>query len=399
MDQVLVEVLPNIQACNMYITLPAGAGDCENMTNNKMDCILKCENGNEMQLTLPRGTCLVPNSVAKMTQDAGIITLRLQIDERASLIGALSDDILGSTGMCYTTAELTNTMTNTVISAQCKWCEKCVYENVQFRRVLPLPSVDWDQASEGWFCHLHTDDKQKLKPASLQPGHDECFYTELFFLVDPLNLGGMSVECDGHSITCSQCKVSVGMKTAQSLKLWAHNLKWVKQSGDTVFSRSTNEIILSLFQNIDRDNCGVNCQLVLETSTMPKKYLYMVTMNTNQKLFISNVMQTNIDKTHPCESNGQTELSESGPPNYKRLRVEDKREVCLKKIYAVKVLYLLKEDEDSQTGAWVDDVNVHIIPCSDSFLQEVHALLQNFSCCLPDSIRIVGDMCLGYIIK
>ncbi|KAG7170293.1 E3 ubiquitin-protein ligase E3D-like isoform X2 [Homarus americanus] len=399
MPQVLFEVLPNILACNMYITLPPGAGYYQKMLVSKSDCTIELQDGETFVIKIPKGSYLVPNSATGIIQKENIITARAAISEMTSLISTLSGDILSTNITSSMDTELSSSMSDSLVSAHCKQCLKHLCTNIKFRRVLPLPSVDWDQASEGWFCHLHAEDGHKLKPASLQPEHDECFYTELFFLIHPRMMDFINAEHNGCTISCSGCKMILGEKTSQSIKLWAQNLSWLQDDGKIIYDRSISEILLSLFHNIDRDNFGVNCRLVLQPLTMAKKYLYMVTMNTNQKLLVSDVPQCVSSETILKKSNKEKEGSQVNGAPTKKLRVASEKEICLKKVYAIKLLYLVKEDEDEQTGEWVDDVNVHIIPCSNSFFQEVKCILENSSHCLPDNIRAIENMSLGYIIK
>ncbi|XP_071524932.1 E3 ubiquitin-protein ligase E3D-like [Panulirus ornatus] len=399
MYQVLVEVLPNILACNMYIKVPDNAGRCWNMLVSQSECIIELQNGMEILIKIPRGTSLVPNRIRGVIQEANIITARAQIDERTSLISVLSGDILSDTSTGCLNTQLSNAMEKSLVSAFCKQCQKPLCWNVKFRRVLPLPSVDWDQASEGWFCHLHADDSSKLKPPSLQPAPDECFYTELFFLIHNSMMGSLNAVCDGNDIHCFGCKMPFGVKTNQSVKIWTHSIVWLQEHGEIIFNRNESEIMLSLFRNIDRDNFGVNCRIVLQVSTVPKKYLFMVTMNSNQKLLVSDASPFFTSETLLKGLNGQREGFHGDGAPAKRARMVDKKDVYLKKLYAVKLLYHVKEVEDIQTGEWFDDVHVHIIPCSNSFFQEVKSGLESSTRWLPESMRIIENMNVGYIVK
>ncbi|XP_069952418.1 E3 ubiquitin-protein ligase E3D-like [Cherax quadricarinatus] len=381
MSQVLVEVLPNIQACYMYITLPSNNVFYQKISVGQSECSIELQDGRVILLKMSKGTYLVPNSATGVTQAANILTVRVQISERTSLISSLSGDILSDSSTKFLDTLLNTSLSDTLVSAHCKKCPNCVFTKVKFRRVMPLPSVDWDHSSENWFCHLHGEHGQKLKPASLQPQHDECFYTELYFLMHNSMMECINAKCDDGMLKCSGCGTLLGENTDLLVKIWALNLKWLTQQGEVIYDRNSSEILLSLFHSIDKDNFGVNCQLVLEVQTVPKKYMYMVTMNTNQKLLVSDV--SNLTS---CE------------PVVQKLCLEDK-DISLKKIYAIKLLYLIKEGEDSQTGQWVDDIGVHIIPCSSLFFHEVKTMLENSTYFLPDNVKVIENMNIGYIVK
>ncbi|KAK3881171.1 hypothetical protein Pcinc_014376 [Petrolisthes cinctipes] len=159
------------------------------------------------------------------------------MDKQASVISALAADILGDSSNCEENAAPSHTLVNTRLVAQCTKCKDKVLRDVEFSRVLPLPSVDWEQASEG-------------------------------------------MEVVGSKRMCKR------------------------------------------------------------------------------------------------------EL-----------------EIRLRCVYAVKLLYQVKEGEDEETGGWVDDVNVHIIPCSVSMLEEVRDKLITSTSYLPTNMKVIDDLSVGYIVK
>ncbi|MPC41311.1 hypothetical protein E2C01_034899 [Portunus trituberculatus] len=133
--------------------------------------------------------------------------------------------------------------------------------------------------------------------------------------------------------------------------------------------------------------------------TVPRRYLYMVTMNTNQKLLICeedlNLFHTGGNqKENQCKEN----LPEGGVAA-KRTRRSGQTEMKLQAVFGVKLLYVEKEGDDEESGEWADSVHVHLIPCSDSFFSGVKALLDTTNSCLPENIRHVEKMKVGYIIK
>ncbi|XP_063866624.1 E3 ubiquitin-protein ligase E3D-like [Scylla paramamosain] len=399
MPQVLMEVLPNIHVGNIYITLPETSESCRDVCVEKSRCVVQLQSDQEVCFNLPRGTCLKPDVVRSISQEGQVVTVRVQLDERTSLISTLASDLMNDSDL-QTVVPLSSTLCNTELLGHCKQCEQQVFECVRFQRVLPLPSVDWEQASEDWFCHIHKEDGEKLKPASLQPEEDECFYTELFFLLHPKLMEYMehAKPTCGPEINCAKCNTSLGVQLHQSVKMWTHNLVWRRERGNIVHSTDISAIMLMLFQNIDKDNFGVNCRLVLQLPTVPRRYLYMVTMNTNQKLLIceedSKLFHTGgNEKENQCKENRPESVAT------KRARRSGQTEMKLQAVFGVKLLYVEKEGDDEESGEWADSVHVHLIPCSDSFFTGVKALLDTTNNCLPENIRHVEKMKVGYIIK
>ncbi|XP_068248954.1 E3 ubiquitin-protein ligase E3D-like [Palaemon carinicauda] len=389
MLQVLAEILPNIKVCNIYI-ISANGERCEKVDICKSECILEFEDKPTVTISLPRGTYLVPDVITDINQNGDTLFIRASLDENCSLISTLSAELGSNAGNFCINEPLHDIMIGKCISGHCKKCHHAFQKDVTFRRVLPLPSVDWDHSSEGWFCHVHGEESKNLKPASLVPNHDECFYSELFFLLNSSALDSMNVyhndEDDGNDLKCSNCRDSLGEKGTSTLKLWTHSVKWIHSNDTVLFSKSIESILDSLFENIDKDNFGVNCRLVLSTG-MPKVYLFMVTMNTNQKLLLS-------------ESHSDDDLLED--PEFsqgKRSRSGNDTDVNLRKRFAIKLLYKIKEDDDDESGSWQDDVNVHILPCSSSFFTDVRSLLESSSMYLPLEMRTFQNMKVGYVMK
>lgn len=333
-----------------------------------------------------------------ISHEEEVITVRVKLDEKTSLINTLAADLMSDT-LSESTPPST-TLSDTLLSGQCKACKQQVFEPVKLGKVLPLPSVDWEQASEGWFCHIHKEDGQRLKPTSLHPGQDECFYTELFFLFNHsvLKHTKLANPVDRQQINCAKCNLSLGVLVHQSAKLWTHNLVLKNEDEGVVFSTDVSTIMLALFRNLEKDNFGVNCRLVLHLQTLPKKYLYMVTMNINQKLLISK----DSELLHLGMSEQERQLETDFPTEcvaVKRARESSQSEVWLQSVFGVKLLFAVKEGDDAETGEWADSVHVHLIPCSDSFFKEVKAILEASNSCLPKNIRFIENMKVGYIIK
>lgn len=380
MAAVLVEVLPNLKICNFYIGFPGDVGRPSSVIIKSKECIVKLNHGQNLIFKTPKGIEFDSEVIDKPSQDGNTLIVRTRLNDKSSLL-ALVRGNLGDALVGLTSAEpLSDSMVGSIVSAQCQNCHKEICSNITFRRVLPLPSLDWDAASEGWFCHLHGDHKNTLKPKSLLPGTDECFYTELFFSVHKDVLKYFHVEKYSDRICCLNCKAPLGdINLLDNLKMWSHSITWTKD-GQMIHNKKVNDILVDLFQNINKDNFGVNCRLVLECcSSETKKYLYMITMNTNMQLMVP-------------KSDEDLDISLCEGDN-------DNVNISLKKMYAVKLLYMLKDEADAQTGEWADDVHVSILQCNQAFFDNAFALLEMSSSAMPSETRNIDDMTIGYLFK
>ena len=78
-------------------------------------------------------------------------------------------------------------------------------------RVLPLPSENWSDYADMWFCHKPAD-SQPMKKQQFLPKSGECFVGETYLLI-----GGSSVkastlkEAKDGSLTCARCGKQLGV--------------------------------------------------------------------------------------------------------------------------------------------------------------------------------------------
>ncbi|CAL4247907.1 unnamed protein product [Meganyctiphanes norvegica] len=383
MAAVLVEVLPNLKICNFFIAFPGDVGDIASVHIKSKECNVRLQYGQTISIKTSKGIELDPEIIIKPTQDGNTLIVRTKLSEKSSVLSLVRANLCDALN-CLTAMEpLSESMVDSTVLAQCQQCRKDLCSGIIFRRVLPLPSLDWDAASEGWFCHLHGDHGNKLKPKSLLPGSDECYYTELYFSVHKHILKYFNVEKNSDTLFCLNCKAPLGdVNLHDNVKLWSHSIVWTKD-GQILHNKKVNDILVDLFQNINKDNFGVNCRLVLESFSETKKYLYMITINTNMQL-LGPKIDEDLDENfcnRTCDGDA------------------DIVNISLKKMYAVKLLYMLKDKEDAQTGEWVDDVHVSIIPCSQAFFDNALSLLEMSSSALSPETRTVDNMTVGYLFK
>ncbi|KAK3108205.1 hypothetical protein FSP39_003162, partial [Pinctada imbricata] len=95
----------------------------------------------------------------------------------------------------------------------CRACgQKLLANEMKFRNVYPLPSDDWSNFTDIWFCHQHGDQSEADNPGgvSMLPRSHDCHVGDLYFLVDSghVTRGGVREQCD--VICCSRCQNIIG---------------------------------------------------------------------------------------------------------------------------------------------------------------------------------------------
>ncbi|CAL1539604.1 unnamed protein product [Lymnaea stagnalis] len=98
-----------------------------------------------------------------------------------------------------------------------------------FKRVLPLPSENWSDFADIWFCHNHTDGKdhnhachvhagestlpdqfKKIKDTGLTPRLEDCLVSSLYMLISARQVKPCSVQCNADRLVCKRCGNFIG---------------------------------------------------------------------------------------------------------------------------------------------------------------------------------------------
>lgn len=102
----------------------------------------------------------------------------------------------------------------------CQVCgEKILKDSCHFLRVMPLPSENWSDFSDMWFCHNHSHsndtgqrtNNHRVSDLKLRPKLKDCFVAETYFLVvsDHIKEGSI-LGTEGVSVYCRRCRHLLG---------------------------------------------------------------------------------------------------------------------------------------------------------------------------------------------
>ncbi|KAL4222462.1 E3 ubiquitin-protein ligase E3D [Mactra antiquata] len=127
-----------------------------------------------------------------------------------------------------------NDIVELIQKLQNKWyCGNCHQKILAdwsiFNRVLPLPSENWSDYADMWFCHNHgNQDSSSDKQRKLLPKTRECFVGETFVLVAGQHVQDSSIKVKKRgSIVCRRCSIQLGVvetenKTESVYKFYQH---------------------------------------------------------------------------------------------------------------------------------------------------------------------------------
>ncbi|XP_071102058.1 E3 ubiquitin-protein ligase E3D-like [Haliotis cracherodii] len=174
----------------------------------------------------------------------------------------------------------------------CACCgKKILKDHSVFSRVLPLPSENWSDVAEFWFCHRHGDEEDHTPTVAPKPG--DCLVGSLHVLLSRSHMKMNSVTCSDNSelIRCSRCGNVLGLtledddvkpqkngltrassdtkKATPLCHLYLHAVAFQDQPADgltpSVWSASSVEVFL--------------CQLMLEQSRLYTSYRFLLQSN------------------------------------------------------------------------------------------------------------------------
>ncbi|XP_076042495.1 uncharacterized protein LOC143026274 [Oratosquilla oratoria] len=383
----VAEVLPTIHACNVYVTLlDQVIVDDVHIEEDKS--VIELENKQKLTIVFPKTVECVSNSVSGLKAEGRSIVFRVQTKQKTNILSFICSDLYGELMKLSGSTDLSTAICGDPVLFKCAKCEITFISPLEFERSRPLPSLNWDHISETWFCHNpHGKDKGITKPSEIKPELGDFLYTDFSFLINTDHKQNMETLIEKNDIMCKNCGNNLGKMDLSKLLLWTHSVQLTKASGKVVHAISALGILVKLFEKQEQDSFGVNCRLVLENNMMqPKQYLYLVTMDTNMNLLLA----LEGKKLEP-DSEEESEK--------KKAKVCSNFEFALEKKHAIKLLFSYKVGDDDESGEWVDDIHVNIIPCNQDFFVNVHEWLLKSSSWLPYSQRKVGTMTIGYILK
>ncbi|PVD30892.1 hypothetical protein C0Q70_10167 [Pomacea canaliculata] len=117
-------------------------------------------------------------------------------------------------------------------SCCCSGCGQPVFsQNSVFKRVLPLPSENWSDFADNWFCHKHPHNTSSAQtecldkqlnhlPKMLVPRPGDCLVGNLYLLVDGSQLCQDTVSCSpAHRLLCRGCGNFLGFVLSKEHKV------------------------------------------------------------------------------------------------------------------------------------------------------------------------------------
>ncbi|CAH1788603.1 unnamed protein product [Owenia fusiformis] len=269
-------------------------------------------------------------------------------------------------------------------SCICKMCgEDIIKTKRKFKRVLSLPSDNWQDNTDSWFCHNHGNGKQNGvgKNTSLLPKESDCFVGDNFFMVNEESLkhGIETIGNHSNQVRCRRCRFLIGKavtspgKTEDKdakmvVKLYNHKLK-INHS--ITNSRNPND-------SCERDADYFYCSYIMSQSTSYTSFRFVLESDDRQPYALLWLLETTTEVLHLDAS--RNESPHTPQP-------------------IAKILYIscMKGSNKQLFSTWCKDLTVHSITFHDDMCLELLNLLVKSTLKLPVSLQQLDGFQVGYL--
>lgn len=409
---VVVEVLSSLHLCHASILWPEliTKDDVHKVLSSDTSFVVQFTNGSVLTVRSHKSVKFTPGDQEFSIVGNRFISIRLALEAKASVVRSICSDLAIDIRSLSISSPY-DVMCNKPLVVSCSSCSAVLSEVVTFDRLRQMPAADWDHAAEEWFCCAHGNAYDKLKPGAVAPKLNDCFFSDLYFLVkeNVLSEARHSLDCNANAV-CSKCNDIFGVKDTTGVKLWTHRIKWMNhaKNNSVVYSQNVGDILVTLIDNLSADSFGVNSRLVFIKPSTPKMFLYLAVMDINLTILVSPSESPSSKSTVPdctvtaSDDRDSKEIRKDRPKvnnsskrNKPDIFDEGVAEVTLTKKGVIKVLFRLVTGESKETDGWGDDVNVHLFPCAESLFDALYGGLEGSAA--GQSSACQGDMTIGYI--
>ena len=345
------------------------------------------------------GKCLNKASLSLLSQKSVLSDVSCQ--RKSFLPACLPDEQFHEKSQSKENANLQNER----LKAFCGKCGKNLF-SFNCLRMLPLPSINWKESTNEWFCgctHFDTSGSQNAKKcdkaqdlhncgdlansknqtnrqlakADLSPSLGDILYSKAFVCINEETLvkeGLKNVSNHASALNCSECNSELGYKEGiiakDILTFWGHS---INIEGNTTLPRKTErDPMTTVLTLID---------LILEESGKPFTQIILKKMETNKSSVLVRILEPNLHLLMPADNR--------------------KDEYVLAEKQAMKVLFTCSNDLISTMESSLDVTSVVI--GSDMFQVLVGKLNDNLKM-IPISQRfqkghMENEFTFSYILK
>lgn len=381
---ILAEVLSVINVVNINVNTDNADEINEiELKKNQIE-LIKCNSPDPLVIQLSKGFNLKSGSVNGLQYDGSSwLSFRTLLDEKAKMLNSILEDVLSELPCLSLSSNCEEEdLAGKNVFIQCK-CSYSLTHATVLKKFCILPADDFEATSESWFCHCHDKCAVKEHTYNVIPPEDKCFYNEFFYCLSATIF--KDIKRVDAKIKCPGCFTDIGFVKKGRFNIWVNEVKWVLDN--EVFSKTSSEILINLVKNIEKDCISASTHVLLE---LENEYLYMSIVDNSLTLLLSS--------DSPLLSYKQSKIKSNSSEYKKKLKPESSV-YQLEKHPSLKLLFKHKTSKDDEVKSWQKNININNFSCNASLLHSIFDLLLDSNGCLPPTLRNVGDLKVGYVLK
>ncbi|XP_066586979.1 uncharacterized protein [Prorops nasuta] len=363
MDFITLELRPRLRSCNVFISMK------EDKRLKKVEVklidgnLMLCTEHNEINIVHPFIKAILPQSLSSLTIFNKWICFRAQMKPFESLFGSFHTEIVKSSTIENNIDQ--NILNNGNLSQEneysihCKCCENAISKKAYVKRVLPLPSLDYDPSE--WFCCKHHDDDY----ANVSYPRESDYLYGPFYSVLHKNLFENDLRIDKKTVICNRCLLILGkVYNNSAFRLWNCCIDYKLFKTSELFKKASEPVQDFLLAIKDTVNGTAGEQIILEAFDGNENH-YITMKLMDLQLYL---------------------LKESKP-------VEETKAIALKEAQVVQILYRY----ETKTVTKNDHTDYKYCEVPFPVIKAGLEYLTSSTKRLPPLYRIIGDYYIGHL--
>lgn len=400
-SNIIIEKRPRLQCANFFITFTQNFVQQEAVKLNVTpDRLMITFDGREFLVNLSTHFKLHTKTLSQLIIKKNYVSFRINTNmENFSLELLHVEKEVGVNNNAFILKY--NVEVDTPYKIKCSNCTNVLTEEVNFGRILELPSENMDMSE--WFCHKHQNHteetcvensdetffdetiEEKFNSNKFKPRTNDIFYGSYFGLFNMKLF--KSVRTKGRLTYCKRCFQFLGeltnLKYKDSIKIWNDTVTFETMASptDTIYLFDND----SLLKNFTFILCKLQHDFSFELFGFPQlfKVIFEATLSDGKKNFLLfQVMDHNLEMLRMSKSTNPTTSSN----------------IVLEKCKTVKLLFKFEDDEEQPlVKFWLSNTNVSSIQISPQMFLTVFEYLTKMSSLIPECYRTSYGFVLSYL--
>lgn len=249
MELITIELRPRLRSCTVFLFMKKSI-TLDKVQVKLLETSIKLSIGNNVTyITLPN-IKIVPTSLSSLSVIDRWVCFRLNTRPSDSEFGSFQREVITDRKAQFNVLEnKKKIIENSKCTILCTCCKNVFCKELYFRRVLPLPDVDFDPSE--WFCHKRDIDFMSF----LYQDKLDLFYG-LFFSIINSNIF-YNYRKNKKDILCNRCLSNVGIQDkVSSFKIWDCCVDYKLETNKIIIEEVSNPLndFMTIVKNFINNN-------------------------------------------------------------------------------------------------------------------------------------------------